>query len=379
MSPPPTLLVTDDERLVEEVSSLASASGVSVAVTAAAAAAAPAWESAPLVLLGEDALERPVPSRRPGVLVLTSDGPGGEELWRSALLAGAEQVLSLPDERAALLRRLGDVAEVPGHGEGRCVAVLGVRGGVGTSPLATALAHRAARAAHHGAATLLVDTDLLGGGLDLAVGLEDAPGLRWGDLSQARGSVRGLVLAQSLPRRGSLAVLASGGQPGTGPLRGDVVEAVLRAARPHHGAVVVDVARGADAITAAALTVADVLLLLVPRDIGAVVAARRVLEVLDPVVADVRLVLRAGLGPGPGGPLPAAAVVDELGVPPAVVLAHDRGLAAALGRGEVAGTARRGPLAQACDALEPLMAPSESTSAARRGPAPTTPSVPAPW
>lgn len=377
MSPAPTLLVTDDERLVEEVSSLASASGVSVAVTAAAAAAAGSgWESAPLVLLGEDALEHPVPSRRPCVLVLTTAGPGGEDLWRSALLAGAEQVLGLPGERAALLRRLGDVAEVAGLGGGRCVAVMGVRGGIGTSTLATALAHRAAT---HGAATLLVDTDLMGGGLDLAAGLEDAPGLRWGDLSQARGSVRGLVLAQSLPRRGSLAVLAGGGPPGAGPLRGDVVEAVLRAARPHHGAVIIDAARGGEAATGAAAAAADVLLLLVPLDIGAVVAARRVLEVIDPAVADVRLVLRPGLGPGPGGALPAAAVVDELGVPPAATLAHDRGLAAALGRGEVAGAARRGVLAQACDVLEPLVATSGSTSVARRRPAPVTPSVPAPW
>ncbi len=359
MTPAATLLVTAAEDLVDEVSSLASASGVAVAVAPSAAAARAQWCGAPLVLLGEDAVEDPVPSRRAGVLVLTSEGPGGEELWRAAVAAGAEQVLCLPDDRTELLRRLGGVAEAAGGGGGPCVAVMGTRGGVGGSTLAAALAWRCARSLGRGAASLLVDTDLLGGGADLLLGAEEAPGLRWGDLARARGSVRGQVLAQSLPRRGALAVLSGGGPTPEEPLRGDVVEAVLRAARPHHAAVVVDAARRDDEVTGAALAASDLLLLLVAPDVGSVLAGRRVLEAVAPRVADVRLVLRTGSRGSAGGTggLPVAAVVDALGAPLAATLAHDRGLAATLARGEPPGSARRGALARACEALEHLVTP----------------------
>ncbi len=381
MRPAPILLVTTSEDLVEEVSALAAAGGVSVAVSPSAAPDPGAWRGAALVLLGEDALEHPVPSRRPGVLVLTTGGPAGEELWRSALAAGAEQVLSVPGERATVLRRLGDVADAGERG-GTCVAVVGARGGVGVSTLAAALAHRgagSAAAAGGASASLLVDTDLLGAGLDLLVGLEGAPGLRWGDLAQARGSVRGQVLAQSLPRRDRVAVLSSGGAGGDASVRGDVVEAVLRAARPHHHAVVVDLARASGALTEAALGASDVLLVLVPPDVGSEVGARRVLEVLAPSVADVRLVLRTGLGTGASAALPAAAVADALGVPVAAVLGHDRALAEVVARGEAPWALRRGPLAAACASLGALLAPGDRAPARRDAqPAPREGLTPAP-
>ena len=58
--------------------------------------------------------------------------------------------------------------------------------GIGTSTIATLLAWSAST---HGRDVVLVDFDMAGGGLDLPLGLEGADGLRWPDLTDARGVV----------------------------------------------------------------------------------------------------------------------------------------------------------------------------------------------
>ena len=66
-----------------------------------------------------------------------------------------------------------DLAGRP-SGSGPVICVVGGSGGVGASTLAAALAFVAARQA---ARSVLVDTDRLGGGLDLLIGAERVDGL----------------------------------------------------------------------------------------------------------------------------------------------------------------------------------------------------------
>ncbi len=73
---------------------------------------------------------------------------------------------------------------VRGRAPAPLVAVVGGRGGAGASVLATALALTAAR---RDLEVTLLDLDPLGGGLDLLLGAEAAPGLRWGDLRHVTG------------------------------------------------------------------------------------------------------------------------------------------------------------------------------------------------
>lgn len=344
---PSALLVTGRGELVEEVSSLASAAGVGVGVVADAAAAGRAWPTAPLVLLGDDAAGAGVPSRRTGV-VLLGRADAEEELWRTAVAVGAEQVLVLPADRQALLQSLALVAELEGSRAGRAVAVVGARGGAGASLLAAALALRASGTGP----ALLVDGDRLGGGLDLLVGLEGSPGFRWPDLAGARGTVRGALLRDGLPRLGALAVL-SWGRGAAQPVEAAAVAAVLGAARRSHDTVVLDLPRRDDAATLEALAASDVLLVVVPAEVRAVAAAGRLLEVAGPCVADVRLVV---VRPARAA-LPVAAVVDALGAPLAAVMAPEGGIAAALERGEPPGSRHRGALARCAEQLDPVMAP----------------------
>lgn len=109
------------------------------------------------------------------------------------------------------------------------IGVVGARGGVGASVFAAALAAVAAR---QGARTVLVDGARDGGGLDVLLGIEDEPGLRWPDLHSARGEVVGDQLQALLPRWRGVAVLsADRTRPGTLPddVPRDVVGALAAA------------------------------------------------------------------------------------------------------------------------------------------------------
>src|SRR4051812_31742331 len=170
------LLLTADPRLLDELLRLTAAAGVEPRVAHDAVAARAGWDSAPLVLVGVDAVDdvaRLGLPRRDGVHVVLS-GDDDVTDWSSVSAAGAESVQSLPGAEAALVDRL---AEAAAPARGVTVALVGGRGGAGTSTLACALAHRASRASP----TLLVDTDPVGGGLDLVLGAEGHPGLRWPD------------------------------------------------------------------------------------------------------------------------------------------------------------------------------------------------------
>ncbi len=364
---PRALLVTGRAETVEEVASLASAAGVAVGVVPDAAAAGRAWAAAPLVLVGEDAVARGAPSRRPGVVLLTGEGSGGsgEERWRAAVAVGAEEVLALPRERQAVLQRLALVADLAGSRAGRTVAVLGACGGAGASTLALALALRASGAGP----ALLVDGDPWGGGLDLLAGLDRSGGFRWPDLAGARGTVRAALLREGLPRTGALGVLAWGRDaPPAGALPAEAVSSVLAAGRRGHDAVVLDLPRRDDPATVAALAASDVLLLVVPGRVRAVAAGAQLLRAVAPHVADVRLVVGTGRAVGgraAGGregadpAVPPEAVVDALGAPLAAVVPSDPALARSSGglAGGPPGGGRRGALARCCEQLDPVWAP----------------------
>ncbi|MEK8226043.1 cellulose synthase operon protein YhjQ/BcsQ [Oerskovia sp. M15] len=86
------------------------------------------------------------------------------------------------------------------------VGVVGACGGAGTSMVAAALADGLRRA---GRRPVLVDLATRGGGIDVALGIDDHEGPRWADLRDARGSVDGPALAGLLPAWRSVPVLSA--------------------------------------------------------------------------------------------------------------------------------------------------------------------------
>ncbi|HEU4674862.1 MAG TPA: septum site-determining protein Ssd [Motilibacteraceae bacterium] len=350
------LLLTGDPALREEVLRLAAVAGVDLDVLGHVAVPAPRWSGSPLVLVGPDLLAelaRRSPARRPDVVVVTADLDDAA-VWERAVAVGAAAVRVLPDDERVLVELLADAAE--GVRPGPLVAVLGGRGGAGASTVAVGLA---VSAAHAGLDCFLVDADPLGGGIDLVLGGEALPGLRWPELSRTRGRLGGETLREAVPAVGAtgrLAVLSyDRGDPVV--VQPATVASVVSAAARSSDLVVVDLPRHPDPGADTVLAAADLVLLVVPAEVRAVTAAARVAARVGMLAGDLRLLVR---GPAPGG-LDAATVSDVLGLPLAESYRSEVAVARALECGLPPAAGGRGSLATACRRLLGEVVP-EATS-----------------
>jgi secretion/DNA translocation related CpaE-like protein len=297
------------------------------------------------VLAGVDqlsALTRAAVPRRPALLVVRHEGSTAPSAWDVAAEVGAESVLALPEAEPLIVDRLAAAADV---GAATTVAVVPGRGGAGATTLACALA-RGAASGRPPRRTLLLDADPLGGGVDLAMGAEGEPGLRWGDLAGTRGATGPDELRGALPTVDDLALLAWPRDPQL-VVATSAAASVLAAARRGHDLVVADVPRHPDVVADVALAGSDVALLVVPADVRSVAAATVVAARVAAIVSDVRVVVR---GPAPSG-LNGPEVAEAMGLRYAGRLAPEPGLAARVDRGEPPAASGRGHLAAFCRGL----------------------------
>jgi secretion/DNA translocation related CpaE-like protein len=261
------------------------------------------------VVLDEESAVRcghgPLP-RRAHVIVLTSAEPAGAT-WQAAISVGAQRVLTLPADEHELVRELAEAGETVRDGghRGEVVTVIGGRGGPGASVFATALAQSATEA-------LLVDLDPWGGGLDLVVGSENMPGLRWPDLALQRGRLTWPAVREALPSHpGHPGVSVLSGPRREFELNAGAVDAVVDAGRRGGATVICDLARRTADAAEAALDAADLVVLITPCDVRACAASTAIAPRLRTVNPNVGLVAR---GPSPGG-LRSAEVAEITGLP----------------------------------------------------------------
>ena len=334
---PPPLLVTADERLLDELLRLAAAAGTTPEVARDVPAALRAWPRAPLVLVGHDladALARASPSRREGVFVVLL-GPTPDAVFRSALAVGAESVAELPRSEGWLVERLTDVVDT-GPARGLTLGVIGGSGGVGGDDVRLRCWRRwrAGRVR-----SVVLDADPLGPGVDRVLGLDLVEGVRWDGVGHTTGRLSARALRESLPRRAGVAALTwyAGPQPPT--LQAFAVREVLSAARRGHDTVVVDLPRGPDPLVDEIVSRCDRLLVMVvptvPGLAGAVRMCRRFAD-----HGTVATVVR-------GGAVDDAALHRLTGVPVATRMPDQRGLAEAIDLGMGPVRTRRGPLGRA--------------------------------
>jgi MinD-like ATPase involved in chromosome partitioning or flagellar assembly len=185
------------------------------------------------------------------------------------------------------------------------VAVVGASGGLGASTLALAVGRRLAAT---GPACVVVDLDLLRGGLEVTAGVEHLPGRRWDDLRHVRGRVAPEGLLPVLPHEDGCHVLsARGGAPPDLP--GAAVRDVLTSLAGGPARVVLDLPASSPAL--------DHVLALDPLVVLVTALRTRALADADAVVSrlvesgpahaggpDVRVVTR--------GPRPPEEVVDDV-------------------------------------------------------------------
>jgi len=191
--------------------------------------------------------------------------------------------------------------------------------------------------------TCLVDLALVGGGLDVLLGVEEEPGVRWPDLTDARGRLDGDELLARLPRWSAVPVVST--ERGSGPepaALADVVAALADVTAARSGVLVLDVDRAtlaAGSSTHGLLEACDEVLVVTPLDVLAVAGAAAVRDRLE---APAALVVRR---PAPGR-LSGAEVADAVGLDVAATVGWDRALAGAVERGQ-GPCVGRGPVVRA--------------------------------
>ncbi|WP_373280830.1 septum site-determining protein Ssd, partial [Mycobacterium celatum] len=217
---------------------------------------------------------------------------------------GAQQVLTLPAQDGELVRELADAAESArdGNAAGQVVAVVGGRGGAGASVFAAALAQTAGE-------PLLVDLDPWGGGIDLLLGGETTPGVRWPDLTLQGGRLSWSAMRDALPRCSGVSMLS--GTRRAHEIDTAATDAIIDAGRRGGATVVCDVPRRLTDASQCALDTADLVVVITSCDVQACAATATVTPLLAGINPHVGLVVR---GPSPGG-LRAAEIAAIAGVP----------------------------------------------------------------
>lgn len=355
------VLVTEHSGLADDVLRLAAAAGLPMQCMHSWPCPTADAVGHALTVVDAELLAEVRPSSPDAPLVVVSCGDLTAVQWQRAVELSAVGVVSLPSGESELVRLLADAAEARRDGA-RVLAVVGGCGGAGASVLCGGIAITAAR---RGRRSLLVDLDPYGGGADLLLGAESAPGLRWPDLAATTGRVSADALHDALPQSAGVSVLtyarastemSSAGAADRWPSAGvglrsagdpDVTAAVLRAARRSGDAVAIDLPRFPAPASEVACEAADLTVVVVPAELRGAAAAARLVPLLRRRTDALGVVVRI---PGSAG-LSAFAVADALGLPLLAELRFDRGVATALERGFPPAASGRGGLSRLCESL----------------------------
>jgi secretion/DNA translocation related CpaE-like protein len=288
------LAVLAEPTLRDEVDRVAAAVGVRVVHAGSTSPVSrKTWSVAAAVVLDDAAAGRCANTglpRRAHVIVVTCTEPD-PVTWAAAIEVGAQHVLRLPAQERDLVCELANAGESARDSgvRGEVVAVIGGRGGAGASLFAAALAQAATD-------PLLVDLDPWGGGVDLLVGGETTPGVRWPDLALEGGRLNWSAVRGALPRHRGMGIL-SGTRRGF-ELDARAVDAVVDAGRRGGATVVCDLPRRLTDAAQTALETADLVVVVSQCDVRACAATAAIVPVLVAINPGVGLVVR---GPSPGG------------------------------------------------------------------------------
>jgi pilus assembly protein CpaE len=228
-------------------------------------------------------LVRELCARTPGAAVVAASADAGVDLMRSAMEAGAVDVLGLPlslrELEKTLLRLTQTASRVAAPAtSGQVITIYGVRGGLGTTTVAVNLAFKLAKVT--GTETALVDLDVQRG--DVATFVNLSPAHSIASFATAAGEADDIFLASTLTRHpGGVSILAAPQTIEEAELVTDrEVEVALRLLRARHSYVLVDTPRAITSAVVAAFEESDRILLVTDLSVPSVRAARRTLELL---------------------------------------------------------------------------------------------------
>ncbi|PTR21592.1 secretion/DNA translocation related CpaE-like protein [Rhodococcus sp. OK519] len=341
------LVATRERAVTDSLRSVAAATDQSF-VESAEPIGRSAWVSADLVVLDASAARECAARlpRRDRVVVVCAGVPTIAD-WQAGAEVGADRVLGIPDDEDVLVAVFAERGTRQQAG-GAVIAVVAGAGGAGASTMAAAVALEAARVrkAERAPGVLLIDADPLGSGLDLLLGVESAPGLRWSGLSVEGGRVFADALHAALPSRAGVSVLACGRGSSAGGPTSAAAAAVSEAGRRAGSLVVCDVARHPCEVGDSLVDLADLVVVVVPATVRGGVASERVLSWIGRRNPHRGIVVR---GPAPGG-LRGGDLAETLSVPVIAAMRPAPRLDASLEHGGL-DLGRRSPLAAAARAV----------------------------
>jgi secretion/DNA translocation related CpaE-like protein len=249
------LLVTADSLIINSVRGIVEPLGIDVQVVGSPLIARDIWESSAFVLVGSDlageCVENLAPRRSHLIVVHNKEQSEGEgiaqpnferDIWRHAVALGAENVLELPAANFWLVDALSPfVSSQPTKGilGSNVISVIGGSGGAGASTFAVNLA---AIALSQGMASVVIDLDRFGGGIDLILGAEEISGTRWPDIDPGAGRIAEDTLRAALPKVNGVTFLSQS-RTASGEVTIEVIAAVVDAARRAFDLVVLDLPR----------------------------------------------------------------------------------------------------------------------------------------
>ncbi|HXF57180.1 MAG TPA: hypothetical protein VNO34_06350 [Actinomycetota bacterium] len=276
--------------------------------------------------------------RLPSVLLVAEEMT--VPVLREAIDTGAEGVFAWPEEReelAGAIARARSQREPPGR-RGRVVAVLGARGGVGATFVAT---HLAAYLADLGVRTALVELDPDFSDLTVALGLLPGRGVRTvADLGAVALELSHRHLQEvAYPHPRGFDVLL-GPPEGGGPPPPGLLPACVEVLAGSHELVLLHLPRSLAEPVREAVRAADQLLLVTGLDLFSLYGTRRAVRSLDLWEAPDRC--RLVVNRAARGALTLEDAASVVGVAPAACLRYDRAAARARERGALLPARARG-------------------------------------
>ena len=291
--PTTTTLISADSRLINLAQASAAAVGAPLSVTSDFQSVGAVWRASSPVLIGSDQIHtvatRALPPRDHVYLVGQADSY--EDLCRWSAPLGA-LVIQLPDGNKWLSRVI--LGRASGSDSGSVVALMSGAGGTGASTLCVCLALAAVQDSR---SVALIDCDATGGGLDLILGAENAPGWRWDKLRNAVGQIADIT--PMLPVAEGI-TMVSMERTDPLPVPDEALEAVVDCLGRTHDLVLVDCGHEQQLSGAIRRTV-----VVTNQTVRAVAATRARVKSLD--ASECGLVVRK---PGSVSPRDAAAAVD---------------------------------------------------------------------
>jgi len=300
------LLVTRDDRVITEFQKIAAVTQTPLVIESEPNA--DDLSNAYRVFVASDCAE--VNLNHPEI-VLVVIGATGPATWQFAAKLSANHIAVIPDSRDWLVAHLS----APVTKKGLCVAIIPGSGGAGASLLSVGLAFHARQLFSD---VVLVDLDESSAGLDIVLGIETQPGMRWQDFHSLTGSISGSDILRGLPARDGVALLTHNDSKST-PAK-FAPDAIIEQLRGVSGLVIIDFPRFTNQIAAVKiLQQCDVAFVVSPSTVRGSATTKIAISKISKHVTTTELVIRNL----PGTNLDALRIAQSLDVPLAGVVNSD--------------------------------------------------------